>query len=1033
MEKTTEISEVKDKLASLCADYEEKAETYAQSEAQTRISLINPFWEALGWNLRDPLQIRVEDPRKGKGLDAKGTKYADYCFYINRREVLVVEAKKPKVDLHNPTAINQLKRYGFNRGIDVGILQDFEEFRPFDTGFAPTELAEANRIKEFDIGYQQYPEYAEKLLNTFGREAVLDGSLEKLVHRDRKKKKVVPIDKIFLEHLKEWRSEIAISIYRNNTELSSHELNESVGRLLNRLLFLRIMEEREIIIEQPLRNIWHDIYESQKAGERGEHYTGLCTLFRRMNKLYNGDLFKEDVVDEILVPNSPLYTALKDLYDKSLPYDYSIMPIEMLGTVYERFLGEVIVVDEKKQAQVEQKPEVRKAGGVYYTPKYIVDYIVEQTVGKLIKGKTPDEIRTIRILDPACGSGSFLIGAFERLTDYYLNWYRKHPRKNIQHAYQDTETGQWKLAFHVKKQILFNNIFGVDIDERAVEGTKFSLYLKLMENENFATIQGRELLPGLADNIKCGNSLIGTDILDMDILPPVGTKERTDELERIRPFDWETEFPRVFVNKPSDAFGATSLAKGGKPTVVSLNNESKPSDSDNVGATSLDKGGKSSVVSLNKGDVERSETEGSSAPTTPSPTPTSSEHPLPRGEGQLPSPSGRRTEDEGFISGGFDAVIGNPPWIRVDNLDVVLRNYLKSAYSSPKGKYDVYYVFIEKGLKLIKSMGLFGQILPNKYCTADSGYNLRKLLFKERRPINILSVSRLKVFEGAANYPVIMWLDQVSSKSIMLSSVIDKKELKDILQFERLNKKTVELLPESIIPINSKERYIILTTNLLTKGIPLGNLAKISEGVRIPQEFEKEKGDEHIVKQYQFSRYSTIVTGSFILKSDRIKVLSASSFRYINSQREKILISEDALKIEATYDNSKSIPQGGVYFVVPDNEKCPQLQYLIGILNSNLMTFVYKTLFSGMHMGGGYLRFRTGFLKHLPIIASESVDIENLVIQMLALHKQLHKEKSKSRKKIIQDDIDHLDKKIDALVYELYGLTEEEIRVVEGG
>jgi len=387
--------------------------------------------------------------------------------------------------------------------------------------------------------------------------------------------------------------------------------------------------------------------------------------------------------------------------------------------------------------------------------------------------------------------------------------------------------------------------------------------------------------------------------------------------------------------------------------------------------------------------------------------------------------------DKYAIAGGFDVVIGNPPWIRVDNLDEFVRKYLKASYFSSKGKYDIYYIFIEKGLKLVNSNGLFGQILPNKFCTANSGYNLRKLLFNSQRKIKILSVSKLKVFKGAANYPIIICLDKVSKTKLMLSSVSHKEEFENNIVFEILNERIIESLPESIIPINASKKSIEIATGLLKKGMSLGELVSISEGVRIPQKFERDKGDEHIVKQYQFSRYSPIAVGSFVSKTDREKVISSSSSRYVNSQREKILVAEDALRIEATYDNSKSIPQGGVYFIVPNNEKCPSLIYLLGILNSKLMTFVYKTLFSGMHMGGGYLRFRTGFLKHLPIKSYESKKMEDLVLQMLALHKKLHETTDEKMKRIIQKQIEITDKKIDALVYELYGLTEEEIKVVE--
>ncbi len=164
------------------------------------------------------------------------------------------------------------------------------------------------------------------------------------------------------------------------------------------------------------------------------------------------------------------------------------MPADILGQVYERFLGKAIQVQPDRSVVVEEKPEVRKAGGVYYTPTYIVDYIVRSTVGKLVDGKAPDDISSMRVLDPACGSGSFLIRAYQYLLDWHLDWYLNNdPPKHIKckppKLYQDSND-RWHLAIHERKRILLNNIYGVDIDSQAVEVSKLSLLLKVLEGEN---------------------------------------------------------------------------------------------------------------------------------------------------------------------------------------------------------------------------------------------------------------------------------------------------------------------------------------------------------------------------------------------------------------------------------------------------------------------------------------------------------------------------------------------------------------------
>jgi len=222
-----------------------------------------------------------------------------------------------------------------------------------------------------------------------------------------------------------------------------------------------------------------------------------------------------------------LKDILKHLYYPDSPYEFSVLPADILGQVYEQFLGKVIRLTPAHHAVVEDKPEVRKAGGVYYTPTYIVDYIVKQTVGKLVEGKKPGPrgaVGKLKILDPACGSGSFLLGAYQYLLDWHRDEYVKdHPKKwatgKNPRLYQSSG-GDWRLTTDERKRILLNNIYGVDIDSQAVETTKLSLLLKVLEGEDEQTITQQlasftqRALPDLANNIKCGNSLIGPDFYD---------------------------------------------------------------------------------------------------------------------------------------------------------------------------------------------------------------------------------------------------------------------------------------------------------------------------------------------------------------------------------------------------------------------------------------------------------------------------------------------------------------------------------------
>ena len=228
-------------------------------------------------------------------------------------------------------------------------------------------------------------------------------------------------------------------------------------------------------------------------------------------------------------------------------YLFNSISVTILGSIYERFLGNVIVA-RHKTAAVEPKPEVRKAGGVYYTPDYIVRYIVEQTVGRAIEGKKPDEIAKLRFADIACGSGSFLVEVFACLIRYHLKWFladgaAKWAKKGVLRARESDD--EYVLTLAEKRRLLLNNVYGVDLDPQAVEVTQLSLYLRLMEDESFPSTQllfdeeRRALLPDLRENIICGNSLIETDVADLFGLS-------AKEQETTRPLDLRWQFSKVF-------------------------------------------------------------------------------------------------------------------------------------------------------------------------------------------------------------------------------------------------------------------------------------------------------------------------------------------------------------------------------------------------------------------------------------------------------------------------------------------------------
>jgi type I restriction-modification system DNA methylase subunit len=409
---------------------------------------------------------------------------------------------------------------------------------------------------------------------------------------------------------------------------------------------LRIAEDRAV---EPYGNL--------KTTLKGDCYENLFQLFKEADQKYNSGLFdfkKDKLSETIKVDNKVIKNIINELYYPESPYEFSVLSVEILGSAYEQFLGKVIRLTPAHHAKIEEKPEVRKAGGVYYTPQYIVDYIVENTIGQLVNGKTPKEISKLRIADPACGSGSFLIGAYQYLLDYHKNFYSENGKPSK--GKKDSPlTPEGNLTTSEKKRILLNNIYGVDLDYNAVEVTKLSLLLKCMEGETSASIANQmklfkeRVLPTLDDNIKSGNSLIDLDFYD-------GQLDFGGE-RKIKPFNWKKGFPEVFKN------------------------------------------------------------------------------------------------------GGFDFIIGNPPYVLVspDLFSNEVIEYFK-RFKVAEYKIDLYHLFIERGLGLLKPSGSLGFILPSTWMTQKFTDKLRKFVLEQSSIEEVLHFD-YKVFDQADVFTEIIILN----------------------------------------------------------------------------------------------------------------------------------------------------------------------------------------------------------------------------------------------------------------------------------
>lgn len=549
-------------IADLIERFDRNLENYKSgqyNEAQLRQDFLNPFLGALGWDMTNKAgyaeayrDVIHEDAIKIGGA----TKAPDYCFRIGSVKKFFVEAKKPAVNLKDDISpAFQLRRYAWSAKLPLSILTDFEEFAVYDCRIKPVHTDKASTGRVLYFTYKDYPAKWDELVNIFSREAVLKGSFDKYAESSKLKKGTATVDDAFLTEIEDWRDLLARNIAIRNSDLSQRELNFAVQRTIDRIVFLRICEDRGI-----------EEYGRLQTKLNGTNvYKRLVQLFSQADDRYNSGLFHfqrekerheepDKLTPNISIDDKPLKDIINRLYYPESPYEFSVLSADILGQVYEQFLGKVIRLTAGHQAKVEEKPEVRKAGGVYYTPKYIVDYIVKNTVGKLVEDKKPKEVEKLKILDPACGSGSFLLGAYQYLLDWHLKWYidnepDKWAKAKQPSIYQgpspDPNTPNWNLTTSGKKRILLNNIYGVDIDSQAVEVTKLSLLLKVLEGESNQTLANQlrmfheRALPDLGDNIKCGNSLVGPEFYQQQ------TMLDDEERYRVNVFEWEKEFNEI--------------------------------------------------------------------------------------------------------------------------------------------------------------------------------------------------------------------------------------------------------------------------------------------------------------------------------------------------------------------------------------------------------------------------------------------------------------------------------------------------------
>ena len=449
------------------------------NETEVRVDFVNPFFKALGWDVDNetglPQHLREVTHEATVKVDENGSlrsKKPDYSFRIGTETFFFLETKKPAVDITSDGApAFQLRRYGWSGNLKISVLTNFADLYIYDCTVRPVETDEIGVALVAHYTYTEYEEKIDEIYDLLSKESVLSGEFANRFDNIYGSFRREPFDEYFLKEIKRWRSNLGKSIWQNTPFISEETLNISVQRILNRIIFLRICEDRNLEHYETLKNI--------------QTYNELKTLFANADRKYDSGLFAILEEDQFNVDDGVLLNIFRDLYYPYNSYEFSVVDPYIIGQIYELFLAEKLIIKADGTIETEQKTEVVDSQGVVNTPKNVTDIIVEQTLSTAFSRKTPNELKDCRIADICCGSGNFLLSAYEYLVNYYVEWYLKNDLENAVRdgkliAFQGIDA--YHLSFSIRRSILLLNIWGVDIDPLAVEVTKFSLFLKLLEN-----------------------------------------------------------------------------------------------------------------------------------------------------------------------------------------------------------------------------------------------------------------------------------------------------------------------------------------------------------------------------------------------------------------------------------------------------------------------------------------------------------------------------------------------------------------------
>jgi tRNA1(Val) A37 N6-methylase TrmN6 len=950
-------------------------------EAETRLEFIDPLLVALGWDVSNTAgaadrfkEVVVEPTQSIEGRKRS----PDYVLRVGGTPVLFVEAKKPSVRIGSDGASAfQARSYGWSAKLPIVLLTNFAEFAIYNTTVRPKPTDGVRVARIFHSTYDQLPEVWADLAAMLSKEAVIRGELDALVGRLPARGGREPIDKAFLADLDQMRLDLAWTLHYQNPKITDAQLVTAVQSTLDRLLFLRICEDRSV---EPYGSLL-------AVAKVKDPLKALHQTYAAADARYNSGLFHFEVEpgrgkpDELtptlkMRPES-LTAIIEGLYPPRSPYAFAVMPSDVLGQAYENFLGKQLV-RRRGAVTIEVKPEVRKAGGVFYTPPWLCNEVVSRTLKPILGATTPDQLRRsktkrIRIVDPSCGSGTFLVAVYRQLLDWYLvyyladvtRWSKTRPPRIERNA-----AGDLALSLDERKRILTDHIYGVDLDAQAVEVAKLNLLLVVLEDQTAAGLQDQlsvfkaRVLPDLDANIKCGNSLVNYDFYADDDLEAVETNP-------MKAFDWRT-----------------------------------------------------------------------------------------------------------LVGGQYEAVVGNPPWLMAGyNPSREYVDYLARTYAAYTGKADLYYLFLERSLQLVSPSGRVGMVVPSKMYTTRAAKGLRRLLTQPLVVEGMIDFGVEKIFERATNYTQAIFLDQSRPSDGDVAFARATAQFRSVSQWvletSRLtearwdtNSPEAQLIWEHMRSVGNRLEDVVtgFGNGVQSGADPLLVLAEDevrSLGLErdVARPFLRGRdirgGDvvpaqKYLVFPYKESR------GDFAIFDDADLANRPALKSYLDKHRAKLetrrwfgqsatqltghwwglMYVDDAARFAAPHLLTPSLADRS-HFALGDGslfatgtagvtsvilKRREDASWLLALLNSRLIS-EYIVAHSTPYQGG-YFKFSAPYLRHVPIVTPANKSAKETLARLGRLWEQRRAASGAARVVI--------DRRIDGLVFDLYGVAEAAIDAAVG-